>query len=546
MRRFVLALLVLAALSALVVTVSASGGTPRAVVGSPHAAGAQPPIQHVFVIVLENESASTTFPASGSGPAPYLSDTMRSQGAYLPNYYATGHNSNDNYISMISGQAPNLQNEADCQLFDNFTNGSNTGAPYYQQKGSGCVYPADIQTLAGQLESAGYSWRSYNQSMGNDPSREAGACGHPTVGSIDNTQQETAQDAYATRHNPFVYFHSIIDDTAGCDSHVVNLDALGQDLANPDTTPTYSFITPDLCGDGHDASCSDKSRPGGFQGINQFLSKYVPMIENSPAFKQQNGLLLTTFDEADTSDKSNCCGEIAGPGASSLTGSGDGGGRIGTVAISPCIKPGTVDQTAYNHYSMLGSVENLFGLAHLGYAALPGQSYFGSDLFNAQCSGSSGSSPPGSGSAGSPRPPSSGAPSGSAGPARLTLDQPKLKLSGETTGRAPVGTLTLHASQKDARFTVAVRHNQRGAWRTLEAKISNHTYRFQLHSGVTYEFRAKASNPAGALTGWRQTSPVVVPTLARPAGTRLRGHWRGASERGALRGRVLIGTRGSS
>ncbi|MBO0769162.1 MAG: hypothetical protein J2O48_10820, partial [Solirubrobacterales bacterium] len=48
------------------------------------------------------------------------------------------------------------------------------------------------------------------------------------------------------------------------------------------------------------------------------------------------------------------------------------------------------------------------------------------------------------------------------------------------------------------------------------------------------------------LTGWRQTSRVVVPTLARPAGTRLRGHWRGASERGALRGRVLIGTRGSS
>ncbi|MGI8413991.1 MAG: hypothetical protein ACR2LV_10165 [Solirubrobacteraceae bacterium] len=57
----------------------------------------------MFVIVLENQSASTTFgPAS---PAPYLSNTLRAQGAYLPNYYAIGHASNDNYLAMISGQA---------------------------------------------------------------------------------------------------------------------------------------------------------------------------------------------------------------------------------------------------------------------------------------------------------------------------------------------------------------------------------------------------------------------------------------------------------
>jgi len=52
----------------------------------------------VFVIVLENEAASTTF-GPGS-PAPYLSTTLRSQGAYLPHYFGTGHLSNDNYISM--------------------------------------------------------------------------------------------------------------------------------------------------------------------------------------------------------------------------------------------------------------------------------------------------------------------------------------------------------------------------------------------------------------------------------------------------------------
>ncbi|HEY1511244.1 MAG TPA: hypothetical protein VGF93_19705, partial [Solirubrobacteraceae bacterium] len=77
---------------------------------APAGAAALPPIGHVFVIVLENESASTTFGAGS--PAPYLSTTLRGQGAYLPNYYAVGHESNDNYIAMISGQAPNAQNQA--------------------------------------------------------------------------------------------------------------------------------------------------------------------------------------------------------------------------------------------------------------------------------------------------------------------------------------------------------------------------------------------------------------------------------------------------
>ncbi len=98
-------------------------------------------------------------------------------------------------------------------------------------------------------------------------------------------------------------------------THVVNLDDLPQDLASAAKTPNYVFITPDLCGDGHDATCSDSSRPGGFAGIEQFLQQWVPMITHSAAFKQQNGLLIITFDEAGDSDASSCCGEIAGPEA---------------------------------------------------------------------------------------------------------------------------------------------------------------------------------------------------------------------------------------
>ncbi|MEO7104275.1 MAG: hypothetical protein ABI311_12825, partial [Gemmatimonadaceae bacterium] len=63
-----------------------------------------PPIRHVFIIVLENESFETTFGAGS--PAPYLADTLTKAGAFLRQYYGTGHSSLDNYISMISGIAP--------------------------------------------------------------------------------------------------------------------------------------------------------------------------------------------------------------------------------------------------------------------------------------------------------------------------------------------------------------------------------------------------------------------------------------------------------
>jgi hypothetical protein len=337
----------------------------------------------VFIIVLENESASTTF--APSSLAPYLAKTLTSEGAYLPHYYGTGHASNDNYISMISGQAPNTFNKLDCLSFANFATGA-VGA-YGQQEGIGCVYPPNIETVANQLDAAGLTWRDYNQSMGNTPTREAGECGHPAINMADGTESETAQDAYATRHNPFVYFHSIIDDSTVCDTHVVNLSLLPRDLASAADTPNYVFITPDLCSDGHDAVCADHARPGGFAGIEQFLQQWVPMITGSPAFKQQAGLLIITFDEADQADTSSCCGEIAGPGSAHPGGllSGAGGGDVGAVLLSPCIKPGTVTQQPYNHYTMLRSVEDIFALPHLGYAQLPGEQSFGSDIFNRPC-----------------------------------------------------------------------------------------------------------------------------------------------------------------
>jgi len=218
------------------------------------------------------------------------------------------------------------------------------------------------------------------EDMGDDPVRDNGtACAHPAIGTPDRTQQASPTDQYATRHNPFVYFHSVIDDAAGCAARVVGLDALDSDLASTATTPNFAFITPDLCHDAHDATCADGTA-GGLPAADEFLRTWVPRITGSPAFA--DGLLVITFDEAG-SDSSACCGEQHGPNTPAAGGEsgGPGGGRTGTVLLSPAIAPGTVTTRAYNHYSLLRSLEDLFGVAHLGYAAAPGLEPFGDDVF---------------------------------------------------------------------------------------------------------------------------------------------------------------------
>ena len=120
-----------------------------------------PHVNHVFIIVLENENADSTF-----GPhtaAPYLAHTLRGQGAFLPNYYAIGHESLDNYIAMVSGQAPNTQTQADCMVYTNFKPGTPTSDGQY--RGTGCVYPAPVATIANQLEAAGHTWKGYMDDM---------------------------------------------------------------------------------------------------------------------------------------------------------------------------------------------------------------------------------------------------------------------------------------------------------------------------------------------------------------------------------------------
>src|SRR4051812_6775587 len=107
-----------------------------------------PPIGHVFVIVLENENADVTF--SPDSPAPYLSQTLPGQGAFIPEYYGVTHLSLGNYVGFVSGQGSNVQTQSDCQLFTDFI-GPGLFDANGQALGQGCVYPTNVKTVANQL-----------------------------------------------------------------------------------------------------------------------------------------------------------------------------------------------------------------------------------------------------------------------------------------------------------------------------------------------------------------------------------------------------------
>jgi phosphatidylinositol-3-phosphatase len=238
-----------------------------------------------------------------------------------------------------------------------------------------------VLTIANQLEAKHLTWKGYMEDMQTN-------CEHPVLGQTDSHIKASKDSQYGTRHNPFVYFHSIIDHPT-CTQHVVPLGRLDDDLGNVAKTPNLAFITPNLCHDGHDGA-SPLCKGGHLISADRFLRRFVGKVLNSPAYRQ-DGMLIITFDEADVeikggkvvpgrTDSSSCCNEPAGPNTVAPGRTGPGGGRTGALIISPFVKPGR-DNQPYNHYTLLRSLEDIFGLDYLGFAAQPGLKSFGNDVY---------------------------------------------------------------------------------------------------------------------------------------------------------------------
>jgi phosphatidylinositol-3-phosphatase len=368
-----------------------------------------PPIRHVFVINLENFSFRDSFDNNFPDRA-YLAGVLRSQGVLLENYYGIGHNSLGNYIAQISGQGPNPDTQTDCGSYDEFVPEA-PADPNGQAVGQGCVYPTSVKTLPEQMDERHLTWKGYMEDMGARPTVDGGfRCAHPPVGGFNDASNKAGPDKYATKHNPFMYFHSIIDDDAACRQHVAPLDELFSDLQRVDTTPNLAYITPNNCNDGHDGFCTgqytfDGKGDSRLPAANRYMAWLVPRILASPAYRE-DGMVVVTFDEAETTagvsvengdsadDSAACCNQIPGPNSPLPGITGPGGGKTGTIILSPYVQPGTeaangssgTAPDAYNHYSLLRSLEDLFGVGHLGFAATtstyPGPGSFGNDVYN--------------------------------------------------------------------------------------------------------------------------------------------------------------------
>jgi hypothetical protein len=251
---------------------------------------------HVVVVVMENEEATSVV---GSAAAPYANALIRRYGLATQSF-AIGHPSLPNYLALTSGSTQGVT--SDCTE-------CHTGA----------------RNIVDQLEAAGISWKAYMEDQPTPCFTGSGAGG------------------YAKKHNPFIYYDDIAGNPRRC-GRLVGFGQLAADLRRG-RLPTYVWITPNLCDDGHDC---------GVAGGDRFLARTLPAVvrELGP-----HGFLVLTWDEG--SSEQGCCGGAAQ------------GGRVATIVVGPDVRRGARDARPVDHYGVLGTIEEALGLPPLAGAADP-------------------------------------------------------------------------------------------------------------------------------------------------------------------------------
>ncbi len=303
-------------------------------------------IKHVFVISLASSGYEAAF---GEAPRmPYLATTLRPQGELLSGYSLLSSAGLPNGIAAISGQPPNPQTEANCPVFGEFPSNAAIDKKGVVA-GAGCVHPVEVLTLADQLVGGRFRWGAYVEGMV-DETGKPDTCVHPDFGGPD----EPVQGGYAARRNPFVYFHSLLD-VGDCSENDHSLTELDGALRKIDSTPNFVQVSPSLCNAGVTGQCPAES-PDGAASADAFLAQWVPKILASPAY-EKDGMLIIAFDELNPPDPATA---VPAPGGKPL---------VGALLVSRFVSPGATDPAPYDPYSLLRSVEDLFGLEHLGLAA---------------------------------------------------------------------------------------------------------------------------------------------------------------------------------
>ncbi len=338
-------------------------------------ASALPPVKHVWVISLTQQRYEETWGPDAVEPS--LAPALRARGTLLPRSFSVAHGAVPGGVALLSGQLPNPATRAGCATASPLDPGTvEDDDPLGQATGTGCRYPATVKTLPDQLTGAGLTWKAYVESIADPDPERAQTCRHAEVGQPDPFTAGRPGDPYVAARNPFVFFASIVEDPV-CGANVVGLDRLAPDLADPEATPSFSYIVPDACHDGRAVPCAEGA-PAGLAATGPWLTGVVDQITATDAYRE-SGLVLITADEAPAdgplADTRVCACATGAPSA--------GGGRVGTLLLSPFVTPGATVPQSYDQVSLLKSIEDLFGLAHLGAAADPAHKPLGPKVYAA-------------------------------------------------------------------------------------------------------------------------------------------------------------------
>jgi phosphatidylinositol-3-phosphatase len=278
--------------------------------------------QHVFIIMMENTGYTSLI---GNPNAPWINSAAKTYGL-ATNYYGVTHPSQPNYIAATSGSTNGVPDDNDITI--------------------------NVPNIVDQIESSGRTWKAYMQSLSLcNGNLLAHACGN---------------QLYERKHNPFVSYQDVQSNPARM-ANIVDFSQFSTDLAN-NNVPDYSWISPDQCNDMHGRAAT-LSDPCDFSNVplliaagDTFLKDTVGEIMNSPAFNG-NSIIFITWDESDFTgsgpfgfgDTSGCCD--ANPG----------GGHVLTITISHSSHSPRSSSVAYNHYSMLSTIEGGWSLGCLAF-----------------------------------------------------------------------------------------------------------------------------------------------------------------------------------
>jgi len=328
-------------------------------------AGEMPRYEHIFVIVAENKSFDQIV---GSPDAPKLNSLAKGYGL-ATRFYGEVHPSEANYIAMLGGDTFGIHDDDAwyCVPFKIDPYCAYSVLPGYVS------HSISARSLMDQLEEAKLSWKGYFEDL---PAPGSLAIYDPSPSHPD---PERPMLLYASKHNGFAAFERVRQDPKIAEK-IVPLGQLRADLADG-TLPNYAHIVLDQCDDMHGlypnaatkppADCiPDSSRPELMAALirrgDAAIGTIVDEIMTAPVWsKPGNVAIVITWDEdgRKTEGAQGCCGfDPAAP-------SNFGGGHIPTIVVTNHGPRNVEDPQPYNHYSLLRTTEEAFGIGeYLGFA----------------------------------------------------------------------------------------------------------------------------------------------------------------------------------